>query len=691
MRIHRIEIEGFGPFRERQTIDLDAYAADGIFLIAGRTGAGKSSILDAICFALYGSVPRYEDGDKRLRSDHCRPDDPTEVAVEFTTDARRWRIERSPEFFRPKKRGDGVTPQKAEARMFERVEGEWIGRAARPVDVAQLIDEVIGLTQQQFLQVILLAQGRFARFLLAKNDERQALLRTLFGTKRFEDYTQALEERRKEAAAQVEARSHAVAAELAEAERVAGDLVEPVEAPLALAEGIERLGRAALRARHLAERADADERESARVLSEAETTHAQRTAQREKQQRREAARLALAALEARADDIAAVRAERDAALRAEPVRGAKEAAERALVAVTAATARLERARDAWAEARPADVADTAPALDAFVADAQQRIGAWRPLADVEARLDADAGAIASLRSEAERAAARATELDERATALPLEQKRVQDALDAATALAAAVEPLHAAVAQLDAQLAAARSLPGLAEAQRSAFEELQHAKRRKDEAEEHLAALQRRRFAGMAGELAAELSDGEPCAVCGSTSHPAPASRGDDPVTVDDIDAADAARAAATAAYETANAALAATTRPWIHDADPLEHVAAAWVELFEERSTLGTLEVEVEQALAHFAHGLRMPDYYIVLEPEKAPDTWRHWWCGALGHRAPRRVLPAPSPERPGDADVRRLLRALPSSRLWPEPERWLRGLALEIPDRIGLRDRVG
>lgn len=136
---------------------------------------------------------------------------------------------------------------------------------------------------------------------------------------------------------------------------------------------------------------------------------------------------------------------------------------------------------------------------------------------------------------------------------------------------------------------------------------------------------------------------------------------------------------------------ITAATRPWIvHDADPLEHVAAAWVELFEERATLGTLELEVEQALAQFARGARMPDYYIVLEPEKAPDTWRHWWCGALGHRAPRRILPAPTPETPGDVAIRQLLRALPSSRPWPEPSSWLRGLALEIPDRIGLRDRT-
>ncbi|GGH49960.1 hypothetical protein [Microbacterium album] len=137
---------------------------------------------------------------------------------------------------------------------------------------------------------------------------------------------------------------------------------------------------------------------------------------------------------------------------------------------------------------------------------------------------------------------------------------------------------------------------------------------------------------------------------------------------------------------------IAAATRPWIvHDADPLQHVAAAWVELFEERSTLGVLEVEIEQALAHFAGGTAlMPDYYIVLEPEDAPDTWRHWWCGALGHRAPRRILPARTPDSPLDAAVRGLLKALPASRPWPEPATWLPGLAFEVPDRIGLRDRA-
>jgi hypothetical protein len=139
-----------------------------------------------------------------------------------------------------------------------------------------------------------------------------------------------------------------------------------------------------------------------------------------------------------------------------------------------------------------------------------------------------------------------------------------------------------------------------------------------------------------------------------------------------------------------ANRRIAAARTPWIvHDADPLQHVASAWVGLFEERSTLGTLELEVETALERFDNGTAiMPDYYIVLEPQDAGDTWRHWWCGALGHRAPQRVMASPAPLTRQDSSVRHLLRNLPTSRPWPDPASWLPHLPFEIPDRIGLRD---
>lgn len=132
--------------------------------------------------------------------------------------------------------------------------------------------------------------------------------------------------------------------------------------------------------------------------------------------------------------------------------------------------------------------------------------------------------------------------------------------------------------------------------------------------------------------------------------------------------------------------ALATAHAPYVvHDADPLEHVAAAWVELFGEQATLGTLELEVEAVLAQFATGEAiMPDYYIVLGPDSIEGTWRHWWLGALAHRAPSRVLPV---EASGTA-LRARLRALPASRPWPEPSKWLPHVHFDIPDRVGLRD---
>ena len=125
-----------------------------------------------------------------------------------------------------------------------------------------------------------------------------------------------------------------------------------------------------------------------------------------------------------------------------------------------------------------------------------------------------------------------------------------------------------------------------------------------------------------------------------------------------------------------------------VHDADPLEHVAAAWVELYEERATLGSLEVEVETLLGRFAAGEAvMPDYYVVAGPEAIEGTWRHWWLGALAHHAPSRVLPVEA----SGAALRARLRTLPASRPWPEPATWLPRVQFDIPDRVGLRDEPG
>ena len=121
MRINRLTIAGFGPYKTAQHIDFDAFSDDGIFLITGNTGAGKSSILDAICFALYAGVPRYEGTQQQLRSDYCEPGDPTYVELWFSTGGQQYRVRRSPDYERPKKSGVGTTKSPAAAQLFVRV------------------------------------------------------------------------------------------------------------------------------------------------------------------------------------------------------------------------------------------------------------------------------------------------------------------------------------------------------------------------------------------------------------------------------------------------------------------------------------------------------------------------------------------------------------------------------------------
>ncbi|MFF2274629.1 hypothetical protein [Agromyces sp. NPDC058126] len=120
-----------------------------------------------------------------------------------------------------------------------------------------------------------------------------------------------------------------------------------------------------------------------------------------------------------------------------------------------------------------------------------------------------------------------------------------------------------------------------------------------------------------------------------------------------------------------------------VHDHDPLAHVAAAWVEFFDDLSTYGVLELEIARALeAAGRHDLNVPDYYVVIHPESLPVTWKHWWLGVLASASPRRVIPWPA----ADASLAQLLRSLPVARAWPEVDAWLPSVAAAVPDRIGL-----
>ncbi|MBA8815292.1 exonuclease SbcC [Microbacterium halimionae] len=525
MKLHRLELEGFGPFLSRQDIDFDSFSDDGIFLITGRTGAGKSSILDGVCFALYGGVPRYESGDKRVRSDHCSPDDPTSATLELTIGEARWRVSRMPEFDRPKKRGLGTTRVGAEAQLDELVDGEWIGRAAGPRDVGLALDEILGLSQQQFLQVILLAQGRFSQFLLAKNDERQRLLRTLFGTKSYEDYERILEQRRKDAERLLQRGG----------ERLE-DLLIDVESLIAEHELLSDLGagdassakarveiaaKAAVEAKKRAA-ARADDAKTAERERDATSRHREiHTTLRDAQERRVRAERILADLGDRSSATERARTELGDALRAEPLRSLLTLVRDAHERVTLARETARSAADAWSNVgeRPVDERGAREIVDALTGDialAQEARAVERQIRTILTEQDALKNQHTAV------AAAEAKAIVRRDGA----NLRVAEATKTAGELAkvAALESsARAADGDVRDRLLAAQEAQELLRAAEAADAGYVAANTLAQEASRAVGELLQRRLLGAAGELAESLSENDPCPVCGSLVHPDPA------------------------------------------------------------------------------------------------------------------------------------------------------------------------
>ncbi|MGM7669045.1 AAA family ATPase [Microbacterium sp. A93] len=562
MRLHSLEIEGFGPFRERQIVDFDSFADDGIFLIAGRTGAGKSSILDAVCFGLYGGVPRYESGDKRLRSDHCDPEDLSEVVVEFSTTAGRYRVTRSPEYMRPAKRGGGLTKQASGVQLDTLADAGWVTLAAKEREVGHELDEILQLSREQFLQVILLAQNRFARFLLADSKERQTLLRRLFGTERFEDVQSRFDDRRKTAENALSGRLATVNAGLQQAERMvtAAELWgehEPVDASAETTpERLEHLRVALERAEYQVERRSAESTEAETRNTAAEATLTSAREERKAQQDRDAARVAMQRIDAEEPEIASARTTLQRARTAEALRATLNAAERAASDREIAEIAERAAREAWVAADielvdielvDIELVDiergevTAGALEAWAEERTSQSGEWKRAAELER----SAPALAVEQRNAEEQVAAASALvaahDTERAELPARVTELTAQRDAARRSADRVDDLHttlnAAKARRDAAVKAERLRGDLDKAERA----LVAASSALDEAQLALTLLRRRRLDGFAGELATALIPGEACTVCGATEHPSPAEHSD-PVSPEDVEAAEVVR-----------------------------------------------------------------------------------------------------------------------------------------------------
>ncbi|MCX4913318.1 SMC family ATPase [Streptomyces sp. NBC_00687] len=530
MRLHRLDITAFGPFGGTQRVDFDELSAAGLFLLHGPTGAGKTSVLDAVCFALYGAVPgaRQSGQGLGLRSDHAAPATRTEVRLELTVAGRRLEVTRQPPWARPKKRGTGTTTEKAQSwlRAYDSAAGAWTDLSRSHQEIGEEITQLLGMSREQFCQVVLLPQGDFARFLRADAEARGKLLGRLFDTHRFAEVEKRLAERRRATEAEVRSGDAALLADAHRMHQEAGDITE-VPFP-DLAPGDPGLAESVLAWAAVA-RSTARERSTIAHCARRAAESAQAEADRALDEVREVDRLQRRFTEAR---------ERAARLedRADAHRDART--------------RMERARKAEAVAPALDLREAAEAEHRRAADAETRARAELPetfagagapgLAAAARKAAEELGGLASAR----RAERRLTELGTERAALDRQERADEDVLQDTESWLADWENLRADIEtrieaaqdaasraeQLGVQrdpaikrLGAARERDAFARDTEDAHERTLTARETATEARTRWLDLKEQRLQGIAAELAAGLVDGEACAVCGATEHPAPA------------------------------------------------------------------------------------------------------------------------------------------------------------------------
>ncbi|WP_326696359.1 SMC family ATPase [Streptomyces sp. NBC_01754] len=533
MRLHRLTLTAFGPFGTTQEVDFDALSSAGLFLLHGPTGAGKTSILDAVCFALYAAVPgaRQSPG-APLRSDHAPADLPTEVRLELTVGGRRLEVTRRPAQPRPKRRGGGLTTEKAQSLLREYSHGDgWQALSRSHQEIGEEISQLMGMSRDQFCQVVLLPQGDFARFLRADAEARGKLLGRLFDTRRFAAVEERLAELRRTAQARVtaaDAQILALAQRIAQAAGPAGaetELPEDRPGEPGLAEGVlewaavarggarERLGiaRSALAAAERREDGAREALDAAHGLA--------RLQQRYAETRRRAA-----ALEERRAEHESRREQLARARKADTVAPALELRDEADRAHRTA----HEARERYRAVLPRELADAGAEQ---LADRERELRAELGALEAARRAERRSGEIDTERAAVERQSRADDELIQEAatwlagwdTARQELRSRVERCQDAATR----AEQLAGRLAPVRRSLEAARARDSLVEQEAVAAEALTTARERALAAHETWLGLRERRLRSVAAELAAQLVDGVACAVCGSTGHPEPARAGE--------------------------------------------------------------------------------------------------------------------------------------------------------------------
>ena len=201
MRPIKLEMSAFGPYAGKEILNLDKLGTSGLYLITGSTGAGKTSIFDAIVYALYDEPSGDMRDGNNLRSKYASPNTETYVELTFSYGDKVYKVKRSPEYERPKTRGEGTTLQPAKAELIY-PDGHIVNKSKK--EVTNAVIDIMGIDRKQFMQLFMIAQGEFRKLISADTNERKQIFRQIFKTEKFETLQNAIKEDAKNLGDQLE-------------------------------------------------------------------------------------------------------------------------------------------------------------------------------------------------------------------------------------------------------------------------------------------------------------------------------------------------------------------------------------------------------------------------------------------------------------------------------------------------------
>ena len=550
MRIHQIQITAFGPFAGTELIDMDALSASGLFLLEGPTGAGKSTVLDALTFALYAEPASASASADRLHSHFAPPDLTPSVMVDFSVGSQRLRVRREPEHLRPKKTGEGTTKQASSVHLELWESDAWTSLSSNKAEVGSILLEKLGLSRDQFTQVVLLPQGEFANFLRAGDDERRALLTRIFGTQLYDRITNELDERRTEATRARRDSEHGVSLSLAAAAEAA-ELDDAATTDLTSADSAGRT--ATLHSIALLLDTAVSNASSALVSAQAALTVATTVCDKAKTTVELQTKLAELT-----ETLELHEAERPAQTRRQSELAAARRAEPAAVLITqlqdaeaAVLTAQSHVRELIANPTAQDLSGaSAPTHTAEARGLDSAADQLQHLVDLEKLVSTQASDLEALRTRAAEAATTLEEQRSRARALPEQLRSLELTLSDAGTAAAPLEADMLRLVALERERDAAGELAVLTPTLTAAKRAWEVANDQRRDSVDAYQRLLQRHLEGMAANLAAQLVPGAPCMVCGSVDHPNPAAADEQAVSTQQLEDAAKSRGDAEKAAE---------------------------------------------------------------------------------------------------------------------------------------------